>query len=465
MPAALKRRPGWRRLGRPKFMNVSAWLERWFDLRALGTSVRTEVTAGLTTFAAMAYILAVNPNILAVTGMDRGALLTATALASALMSAVFGLVTNYPIALAPGMGMNAFFAFTLCAGMQVPWPAALALTFLSGCLFLVLTVTGLRRRIIEAIPLEIKTAISCGIGLFIAYIGLKNAGIVTADPNTLVRAGALGAPATLLALGGIALTAVLVWRRVRGAVVLAILFLTAVGIFLPGPDGGRLTRPPEQLVSLPASLAPTFLKLDLGYVLARFWALLPALLALLFVDLFDNMGTLIGVCSRAGLLDEHGNLPRIGRALSADATAAMVGACLGTSTVTSYIESAAGVEEGGRSGLTSLVVAGCFVLALFFSPLILAIPAVATAPALVIVGVFMMQGVTRLDLSDFSVAAPAVLTMLLMPLTSSISEGMSVGFLCYVVLKLGIGRARDLTPTAWVLGGFFLVHLVLRSHP
>ncbi len=438
-------------------------LDSFFALTANRTAVRTEITAGLTTFAAMAYILAVNPSILSVTGMDRGALVTATALASALMTVVFALATNYPLALAPGMGMNAFFAYTLCVGMKLPWQAALGLTFLSGLVFLGLTVTGLRRRIIEAIPAELKTAISCGIGLFIAFIGLKNAGIVAADPNTFVKAGDLAAPAALLALAGIVLTATLVWRKMRGAMILAILLLTVAGLFIPASDGkGQLTQLPSALIALPASLAPTFLKLDLGYVFAHFLELLPALLALLFVDLFDNMGTLIGVSQRAGLLDAQGNLPRIGRALAADAGAAMVGACLGTSTVTSYIESAAGVEEGGRTGLTSLVVAACFLLALFFSPVILAVPAVATAPALVVVGIFMMQGVTRLDLSDFSVAAPCVLTMLLMPLTSSISEGLSLGFLCYVVLKLGTGRWRELTPTAWVLGMLFLLHVLFR---
>lgn len=438
-------------------------LERFFDLARQRTSWRTEITAGLTTFAAMAYILAVNPNILAVTGMDRGALLTATAVASALMTTVFALATNYPIALAPGMGMNAFFAYTLCLGMEVPWPAALGLVFLSGCLFLLLTVTGLRRRILESLPAELKIAISCGIGLFIAFIGLKNAGIIAPDPNTFVTAGDLSAPGTLLALVGIVLTAVLVWRRVRGAMILAILVLSVIGLFLPAPDGaGKLTKLPAAVVSLPASLAPGFLKLDLRHVFANFLFLLPALLALLFVDLFDNLGTLIGVTQRAGLLDAQGNLPRIGRALAADATAAMVGACLGTSTVTSYIESAAGVEEGGRTGLTALVVAACFLLALCFTPLILAVPAVATAPALVVVGIFMMQGVTRLDLGDFSVAAPCVLTMLLMPLTSSISEGLSLGFLCYVALRVGTGRARELTATAWVLAGLFLAHVLFR---
>jgi AGZA family xanthine/uracil permease-like MFS transporter len=438
-------------------------LDRFFALAANRTSVRTEITAGLTTFAAMAYILAVHPNILAATGMDRGALVTATALSSALLTTVFALATNYPLALAPGLGMNAFFAYTLCLGIKVPWPAALALTFLSGCLFLVLTTTGLRRRIIEAIPPPIKIAIGCGIGLFIAFNGLKNAGVIAADPNTFVKAGNLASPPTLLALAGILLTALLVWRKVRGAIVLTILVLTLVGLFLPGPNGkGTLTQLPPALVSLPASLAPGFFKFDFAYVFSHFLDLLPALLALLFVDLFDNMGTLIGVCQRAGLLDAQGNLPRIGRALAADAAATMTGACLGTSTVTSYIESAAGVEEGGRTGLTAIVVAACFLLALLFTPVILAIPAVATAPALVIVGIFMMQAVTRLDFTDLSIAAPCVLTMLLMPLTSSISEGFSLGFLCHVALQIGTGRARSLTPTAWVLGALFLLHLILR---
>jgi AGZA family xanthine/uracil permease-like MFS transporter len=283
------------------------------------------------------------------------------------------------------------------------------------------------------------------------------------DPNTYVKAGALSSPPVLLAMAGILLTAVLVWRRVRGAMVVTILTLALAGLWIPAPDGaGTLTRLPPALVSLPASLEPGFLKLDLGYVFAHFLELLPALLALLFVDLFDNMGTLIGVSQRAGLLDAQGNLPRLGQALAADASAAMVGACLGTSTVTSYIESAAGVEEGGRTGLSSLVVAVCFLLALFLTPVILAIPAVATAPALVIVGIFMMQDVTRLNLGDFAVAAPAVLTMLLMPLTSSISEGLSLGFLCHVALKAGTGRGREVSPTGWVLGALFLAHVLFR---
>lgn len=440
-----------------------ATLDRFFGLAQNRTSVKQELTAGLTTFAAMAYILAVNPVILAAAGMDKGAVITATALASAIMTAVMALATNYPIALAPGMGMNAFFAYTICVGMGVPWQPALAMTFISGMLFLVLSISGIRQKIMEAIPLELKLAISAGIGLFIAFIGLKNGGIIVSDPVTFVRIGSLSSPACMMVLGGIIVASVLVWRKIHGAIILTVLALTFIGLFVPGSEPGKtIASRPETLVAMPASLAPTFLKLDFGYVFANLGKCIPLILAILFVDVFDNMGTLIGVTSRAGLLDEKGNLPRVGRVLAADASAAMVGASLGTSTVTSYIESAAGVEEGGRTGLTSLVVAGCFLLALFLHPLFLAIPAVATAPALVIVGIFMMQSTAKLNLGDFTVAVPAVLTMVLMPLSFSISEGLTIGFLVYVALMVGIGRGRQVTVIGYVLALFFLAHLVWR---
>ncbi|HTH48949.1 MAG TPA: NCS2 family permease [Candidatus Limnocylindria bacterium] len=441
-------------------------LERVFQLTQHRTTLRRELVAGLTTFAAMAYILAVNPGILGLTGMDRGALITATALASALMTALMALATNYPIALAPGMGLNAFFTFGLCLGAKVPWQAALGLVFYSGVIFLLLTLTGIRKKLIEAIPHELKLAITCGIGLFIAFIGLKGGGIIVASPPTFVSLGDLHQPGPLLVLGGIVLTAILVWRKIPGAIIIVIGLITALGFFLKttGADGKVLpiTAAPEAIVALPASLAPTFLKLDLGYFWSHWRECLPLLLALLFVDLFDNMGTLIGVCQRAGLLDQDGNLPKLGRALSADATAAMVGSTLGTSTVTSYIESAAGVEAGGRTGLTALTTAGCFLLALFLSPLIAIIPAVATAPALVIVGVFMMQSIAELDLKDFSKAVPAVVTMLAMPLTFSIAEGIALGFVVYVLFNLGTGRAKEVKPLAWVLAVLFLAHLIWK---
>jgi AGZA family xanthine/uracil permease-like MFS transporter len=445
---------------------ASRVLERVFQLTQHRTTLRRELVAGLTTFAAMAYILAVNPGILGQTGMDRGALITATALASALMTAVMALATNYPIALAPGMGLNAFFTFGLCLGAKIPWQAALGLVFYSGVLFLLLTLTGIRKKLIEAIPHELKLAITCGIGLFIAFIGLKGGGIIVASPPTLVSLGDLHQPGPLLVLGGIVLTAVLVWRKVPGAIILVIGVITVLGFFLKttGADGKvlPLTSAPEAIVAMPASLAPTFLQLDLGYFWSHWRQCLPLLLALLFVDLFDNMGTLIGVCQRAGLLDKDGNLPKLGRALTADATAAMVGSTLGTSTVTSYIESAAGVEAGGRTGLTALTTAGCFLLALFLSPLIAIIPAAATAPALVIVGVFMMQSVAELDLKDFGKAVPAVVTMLAMPLTFSIAEGIALGFVVYVLFSLGTGRAKEVKPLAWVLGALFLAHLIWK---
>jgi AGZA family xanthine/uracil permease-like MFS transporter len=419
------------------------------------------VVAGLTTFAAMAYILAVNPAILSTTGMDKGALITATAIASGVMTAVMALATNYPIALAPGMGLNAFFAFTLCGAKGIPWPAALGLVFYSGLIFLALSVTGLRKKIVEAIPLELKLAITAGIGFFIAFIGLKNGGVVVANPATFVGLGDLSKPGPLLVIAGTIATAILVARKIPGAIILVILALTVVGLIFPAPDGkGMITPIPTGIINLPASLAPTFLKLDLSYFWQNFIGALPIVLAILFVDLFDNMGTLIGVSKRAGLLDKEGNLPKIGRAFMADAGAAMFGSTLGTSTVTSYIESAAGVEAGGRTGLTVMVTAVCFLLALFLAPLILIIPGVATAPALVIVGAFMMQGLAELDLRDFEKTAPAFVTILAMPLAFSISEGVAFGLLTYVGLRIGTGKAKEVGLITYILAFLFILHFL-----
>lgn len=437
-------------------------LDRFFKLREHGTSVRTESTAGLTTFAAMAYILAINPQILSTTGMDFGAVVTATALASAIMTAVFALVTNWPIALAPGMGLNAFFAFTLCGAMKIPWQAALAIVFCSGVAFLLLTLTGARQRIIDAIPHEMKIAVSCGVGLFIAFIGLQKGGMIVTNPVTLVTEGRFGEPRVLLVLVGIILTSVLHHWRVKGAIILSVLILTVVGLFLPSGESGKVTQMPERLFAPPASLAPTFLAFDFRYLLQNPARTLPLVLAFLFVDLFDNMGTLIGVSSRLGILKRDGQLPGIGRALKADAVAAMVGSSLGTSTVTSYIESAAGAEEGGRTGLAALVVAACFLVALVLHPLLRIIPPEATAPALVVVGILMMQNIGELDLHDFVKATACVLTIVLMPLTFSISEGLAIGFVVYAALMVGTGRARELSLTSWILAGLFLLHLIFR---
>jgi AGZA family xanthine/uracil permease-like MFS transporter len=441
-------------------------LERLFHLREHHTDARREVLAGVTTFAAMAYILAVNPLILSAAGMDKGAVLTATALAAAITTAAMGLFTNYPLALAPGMGLNAFFAFTMCLKEGVPWPAALGLVFWEGVLFLLLSAGGVRQRIVAAIPPSLKIAIGCGIGLFIAFIGLKNGGVIVADQATFVGLGDFRQPAVWLVLLGIVLTAVLIGRRVRGAIILSVLVLAGIGLVTPALPGaplpGHVTNLPAAVISAPSSLAPTFLKFDLRFLFTHFAKALPLMLTLLMVDLFDNLGTLLAVTKRAGLLDADGNLPRLGRVFAADAGAAMLGATLGTSTTTSYIESATGVEAGGRTGLTSVTVSALFLAALFFTPLILAIPSAATAPALVIVGVFMMQSVTEIDWQDFAIAVPALLTILTMPLTFSISEGIAVGFFVYVLVMLGLGRGREVSWLAYFLAIVFAAHFLTR---
>jgi adenine/guanine/hypoxanthine permease len=436
-------------------------LAHFFSLKEHQASVSQEIIAGCTTFAAMAYILAVNPLILSTTGMDKGALITATAVASAVMTIVMALTTNYPIALAPGMGLNAFFAFTICGAKGVPWSAALGLVFYSGLIFMALSLSGLRQKLVAAIPLELKLAITGGIGFFIAFIGLKNGGVVVSNPATFVVLGDLSKPGPLLVIAGIIATAILVARKMPGAIILVIVVLTIVGFFIPAADGkGMITPLPTGIVNLPASLAPTFLKLDLTYLWSNLLTALPLVLAILFVDLFDNMGTLIGVSKRAGLLDKNGNLPKIGRAFMTDAGAAMFGSCLGTSTVTSYIESAAGVEAGGRTGLMVITTGCLFLLSLFLTPLILVIPAMATAPALVIVGAFMMQGLAELDLEDFEKAAPAFVTILTMPLAFSISEGIAFGLLTYTGLKLGTGKAGDIGLVTYILAILFIVHFI-----
>jgi AGZA family xanthine/uracil permease-like MFS transporter len=441
-------------------------LERLFQLRSNGTTIRSELVAGMTTFAAMAYILAVNPAILSDgTGMDRGALITATALSSALITGLMALLTNYPFAVAPGMGLNAFFTFTLVRGAGIPWPAALGIVFYSGILFLLLTITGLRARLIRSLPHELKVATSAGIGLFIAFIGLQNGGVVVHHDATLVTLGNLKQPAVLTVIAGIILAGVLCHRRAPGALFITLLGITAAGFWIPNASGsGVLTRLPDSgnWISRPPSLEPLFLKFDLGWFWSHWRQALPLVLTLLFLDVFDNLGTLIGLGQRAGYLDEHGNLPRLGRVLTADAGAAIVGSALGTSTVTSYIESAAGIESGGRTGLTGIAVAGCFLLSLFISPLIGIIPTAATAPVLVVVGILMMQGLCSLDLEDLSKAIPVGVTVVAMPLTFSIAEGLALGFVVHVGILIGLGRHRQIQPLAWVLTLLFIAQWMTR---
>jgi len=431
-------------------------LNRLFQLPAHGTTVRREVIGGLTTFASMASVLAVVPALLGPAGMDRSALVTAVALSGALMTVVMALATNYPIVLGTGTGVAAFFAYNVCGTLGIPWRAGLGLVFYGGVLFLLLSVSGIRQKLVEAIPRELKLAIPCGIGLFITLIGLRNGGIVRASAGTLVTLGDVASPACALVLAGVVLTAVLIWWRVRGAILVSVLALSVAGLFIPDGAGGTLTRMPAALAGWPASLRPLFLQLDLGYLWSHWRQGVTVVLALLFIDLFDNMGTLIGVCSRAGLLDAQGQLPKMKQAFMADAGAAMVAALIGTSTVTSYIESATGVEAGGRTGLTAVTAAGALLAALVLSPLILAIPAAATAPALIIMGAFMLQGLAALDLSDLGKTIPAFATIVMMPFSFSIIEGIGAGLIIFVGLMLGTGRGRQVPILTYILAGLFV---------
>ncbi len=425
-------------------------LERLFQLTAHNTTVRTEVLAGITTFLTMAYILFVNPSILGETGMDKGAIFVATCLAAAIGSAIMGFIANYPIALAPGMGLNAFFTYTVVLHMGHTWQVALGAVFLSACMFFVLSIFRIREWIINSIPLELRSAIAAGIGLFLALIALKEAGIVVANPATLVGMGDLSQPAPLLAILGFFIIVALEARKITGAVLIGILVTTAAGIALGVSQFGGV-------FSMPPSLAPTFMQLDIKGALNI--GLVTVVFAFLFVDIFDNSGTLIAVAKKAGLMRADGHMPKMGRALIADSSAAMVGSVLGTSTTTSYIESAAGVSAGGRTGLTAVVVAILFLLSLFLAPLAGSVPAFATAPALLFVAVLMTAGLAEIDWSDITVAAPVVITALAMPLTFSIANGIAFGFIAWAVIKLLAGRWRELNPAIVILAVLFVVKL------
>jgi len=427
-------------------------LDRFFGLSAAGTTVRTEVIAGLTTFVTMAYIIAVNPSILAQAGMDKGAVITATILASALSTLVMGLFANWPFALAPGMGLNSFFTFTLCVSMGLPWQTALGCVFISGVLALIVTLTGLRELMIKAIPASLKHAVSAGIGFFIMLIGLKNAGIILPNEATLVALGDLTAPGPLLAIIGLVITGALVALQVPGAILIGIAVTTAIGV----PLG--LTPLPDGIVSMPPSLAPTFLQLDLAGALQL--SMFTIIFSMFFADLFDTIGTFVGVAGKAGLLEEDGSLKGSSRALVCDSLGTIIGALLGTSNTTTYVESAAGVAAGGRTGLTAVVTALLFLLAAFFSPLVAVIPGEATAPALIIVGILMASPILQIDLNDFAEALPAIITALMMPFTFSIATGLALGFISYVVLNVLIGRAKKVHWMMYILALFFLYYFV-----
>ncbi len=425
-------------------------LEKLFKLKAHNTTVRTEIVAGITTFLAMAYILFVNPAILGATGMDKGAVFVATCLAAAIGSILMGLIANYPIALAPGMGLNAFFTYTVVLHMGYTWQIALGAVFLSAVIFFALSIFKIREWIIASIPLPLRAGIAAGIGLFLALIALEGAGIVVDNPATLVGLGDLTKPGPLLALLGFFIIVVLEARRVTGAVLIGILVVTfiSMGIGLT-PFGGVFSAPP--------SIAPTFMQLDIAGAFNV--GLVSVIFAFLFVDVFDNTGTLLGVTKRAGLADEHGNVPKMGRALIADSAAALFGSLLGTSTTTSYVESAAGVSAGGRTGLTAVVVAVLFLLSLFFSPLAGSVPVWATAPALLFVAVLMASGLAEIDWKDVTTAAPVTVTALTMPLTYSIANGIAFGFITWTVVKLLSGRSREVNSALVILSLLFVIKL------
>ena len=452
-------------------------MEEFFKLRERGTSVKVEAMAGVTTFMTMAYILAVNPNVLGKAGMDQGAVFTATALASAIASFCMALFANLPFVLSAGMGLNAYFAYSVVLGMGYTWQQALTAVFVEGLVFVVLSLTNVREAIFNAIPNTLKVAVSVGIGLFICFIGLQNSKIVV-DGATLVTLfsfkgsiadGTFNSAgiSVILALCGILLMTYLLFKNVKGSILIGMvalwvvgMILQAVGIYVPNPDAGYYSLFPSRIFAEPASLAPTFGQLDFSFIkTADFFVVM---FAFLFVDVFDTLGTLIGCASKANMLDEKGELKGIKGALLADSIGTIVGAVLGTSTITTFVESSSGISEGGRTGLTSIVSGLLFLVALFFSPVFLAIPAFATAPALIVVGFLMLQQVTKIDWnSDLLEAVPAYICIFSMPFMYSISEGIAFGVISYVVLNLVGGRAKKITPLMYILAVLFIAKYVL----
>ena len=452
-------------------------MEQFFKLKEHGTDVKTEVIAGVTTFMTMAYILAVNPSMLGPegAGMDSGAVFTATALASALASFLMALFANLPFVLSAGMGLNAYFAYTVCGSMGYSWEVALTAVFAEGIIFIILSLTNVREALFNAIPATLKIAVAVGIGLFITFIGLQNAHIVV-DSSTLVtvfsfrgsvEAGTFQSEGitVLLALVGIIITSVLLIKRVKGNILIGILatwilgmICQAVGLYVPNPEAGFYSLFPSGVFSMPASVAPTFMKLDFSVVGSLNFVVV--MFAFLFVDMFDTLGTLIGCASKADMLDKDGKLPQIKGALFADAVGTTVGAVLGTSTITTFVESSSGIAEGGRTGLTSIVAGGLFLIALFLSPVFLAIPSFATAPALVVVGFLMMQQVVKIEWENLVEAIPAFIAIFAMPFMYSISEGIAMGVISYVLIHLLAGKARQNTPLMYVLALLFVLKYI-----
>ena len=422
-------------------------LERYFRLRENQTTVRAEFLGGLTTFITMAYIVVVNPQILSKAGMPVDGVVFATCIASAVATLVMGLYANYPIALAPGMSLNAYFTYSVCLGMHVPWPTALGVLFFSGVFFLILTVSRVREQIVNGIPECLKHSTAAGIGMFIAFVGLRNANLVVANPATFVSLGSFSNREAQLACVGLAIMLILMTRKITGAILIGVIVTTLLGIFR-----GMATWP-EHIMSLPHPSA-TWLKLDVRGALHL--GLLEIIFVFLFVDLFDNVGTLLGVCEQGGFVKD-GKIPRVGRALVSDAVGTVFGALTGTSTVTSYIESAAGVAAGARTGLSNVFVAGLFLLAAFFAPLAAAIPGYATAPALIVVGALMTESIGRVAWADFTDAIPAFVTLLATPLTFSIATGLSLGLISYTLVKVAAGKFREVSAVIWILTLLFIL--------
>ena len=427
-------------------------LEKLFGFNPKETTVRTEIMAGITTFLTMAYILAVNPNILGETGMDKGALFTTTVLMSALPTIFMALYAKLPLALAPGMGLNAFFAYTVCLIMGYSWQFALTAVFLEGLAFILLTVTNLREKIVEVIPPALKVAISAGIGLYIAFIGLTNAEIIVDNPATLVSLGTLTSGSGLLGVIGIGLTSVLLVRNVKGALLIGILATTLIGI----PMG--ITNL-DSVFSTPPSIEPIFMKFEWSHVFTAEMATI--VFTLLFVDLFDCIGTVIGVTTRANMIGDDGKIPNLKKVFMVDSLSTAAGAAMGTSTVAVYVESAAGVNEGGRSGLTAFTTGVCFLLALFLAPFFLAIPAAATAPVLVLVGLMMTSNIWKIDFFDYKESIPAFICLIFMPLAYSISDGILLGHLTYVIINLFSGNRKQLTTGMYILAVIFLIKFLI----
>lgn len=420
-------------------------MEKFFKLSHYHTTAKQEIIAGITTFLTMAYIVFVNPVMLSATGMEKGALITATCLSAAIGTGLTGLWVNAPFAMAPGMGLNAFFTYTVVLGQGATWQEALGVVFLSGIVFVILTVTGVRKALIEAIPVEMRLAVGAGIGLFIAFLGMQTMGLIVANPATLVGLGQFTKP-VILGVIGFTVMAFLEVKRMKGGILLGIVVTTILGIII-----GEISIP-DAVVSMPPSIMPVAFKLDIIGALRP--ALFGSIFSFVFVDLFDSLGTLLACANEAGLIDENGKVEKIDKILEVDAASTIIGSVLGTSTVTTFVESASGIAAGGRTGLTSVTTSILFILTLFFSPIIGVVPGFATAPALIIVGVFMFKNLLDINLRDLETAIPCFLTIIMMPLSYSISIGIAFGFISYVAIKIFVGKAGTVKPILWAVAAF-----------